>query len=299
MPGSGNGVRQMKLGRGEFAKYHALGNDYIVVDPRTLGMRLTPARVRAVCDRHTGVGSDGILALSPARGADFGLRIFNPDGSEAEKSGNGLRIFARFLYDFGYTRRHSFSIATAGGLVPAELAIVRGHVASVRVAMGKATFVSSEIPMRGRLREVIGEPLRVGDGTRLVTCVSVGNPHCVVFVPKLDVGELRRFGPLIERHRSFPNRINVQFARVRSRRRVDILIWERGAGETLASGSSSTAVVAAAFRHGLVDRNVVVTMPGGELSIEIDGGGVLHLRGDAEPVCRGRLLTTDKDLSRK
>ena len=280
----------MKLGRGEFAKYHALGNDYIIVDPKALCLRLTPARIRAICDRHTGVGSDGILALNPARGADFGLRIFNPDGSEAEKSGNGLRIFTRFLYDFGYTRRHSFTIATAGGLVPAQLAVVGGRVASIRVAMGRATFVSSEIPIRGRRREVIGEPLRVGGRVLLVTCVSVGNPHCVVFVPKLDVGELRRLGPLIERHRSFPNRINVQFARVRSRRRVEILIWERGAGETLASGSSSTAVAAAAFRHGMVDRKVTIRMPGGELSIEIDAGGVLHLRGDAQPVCRGRLL---------
>jgi len=281
-----------KLGRGEFAKYHALGNDYIVVDLQSSGLRLTPSRVRALCDRHTGIGSDGILALMAAkRGADtFSVRILNPDGSEAEKSGNGLRILARFLHDFGYTPRHSFSIVTAGGVAAAALQITRGRVQSIRIGMGVPTFVSAEIPVRGPVREVIREALRVDHRVLEITCVSVGNPHCVVFVPELDAEEMRRLGPLIEGHRNFPNRTNVQFARVRSRRRIDILIWERGAGETLASGSSASAVAAAAFRLGLAGRDVTIRMPGGAVAINIDPRGELHLTGDAQPVCRGRLL---------
>jgi diaminopimelate epimerase len=281
---------EAKLSRGEFAKYHALGNDYIVVDSAALGLALTAARVRRICNRHTGVGSDGILALTPSGSADFGLRIFNPDGSEAEKSGNGLRIFARFLHDFGYTRRRRFAIATAGGLAPAELRITRGRVQSIVIGMGRATFRSEQIPLRGRHREVLGETLRAGGRTFEVTCVSVGNPHCVVFLSRLDVDDLRRFGPLLERHHLFPNRTNVQFARVRSRRVVDVLIWERGAGETLASGSSATAVAAAAHRHGLVGAQVTVRMPGGTLQIGIDDDLQLQLSGHAEPVCRGRLI---------
>lgn len=279
-----------KLGRGEFAKYHALGNDYIVVDPPTLGLRLTPARVRAICDRHTGVGSDGILALESVRSGEFALRIFNPDGSEAEKSGNGLRIFARFLFEFGYTRRRAFTIVTAGGVAPAKLMIANGTIRSIRVGMGVPTFSSAEIPVRGHRREVVREPLRVDHRVLEVTCVSVGNPHCVVFVPELDAGELRRLGPLVEHHRNFPHRINLQFARVESRRSIEILIWERGAGETLASGSSSCAVAAAAYRLGMVGRTVTVRMPGGSLAVEIDEDGQLHLSGPAQPVCRGRLL---------
>lgn len=285
-----------KLGRGEFTKYHALGNDYLVVDPRTLGLRLTPARVRAICDRHTGIGSDGILAVATPRNADFAVRIFNPDGSEAEKSGNGLRIFARFLYDFGYTRRRAFTIGTAGGRAPATLRITGGKVRSLRIGMGVPSFLSSEIPVRGAVREVLGESLRVDHRVLEVTCVSVGNPHCVVFVPALDPVELRRLGPLVENHASFPNRTNVQFARVESRRSVEILIWERGAGMTMASGSSATAVAAAAYRLGLVDRHVTLGMPGGSLAVDIGEGGELYLEGDAQPVCRGQLLGEYKPL---
>jgi diaminopimelate epimerase len=279
-----------KLGAGEFAKYHALGNDYIVIDPQRLGARLTPPRIRAICDRHTGVGSDGILACTAAPAADFGLRIFNPDGSEAEKSGNGVRIFARFLYDFGYTRKTNLSIATKGGRVQAELTVRRGRVERIRVAMGRATFASGDIPMRGPHREVIDEPLTVARRAWRVTCVSVGNPHCVIFVRRLRAEDLRTFGPLIERHPQFPQRINVQLARVRSRRRIDALVWERGAGETMASGSSSCAIVAAAYRRRLVDARVAVHMPGGRLDIEVGPGLELHMAGPATPLYRGRLL---------
>ena len=173
----------------------------------------------------------------PSGRADFGLRIFNPDGSEAEKSGNGLRIFAKYLWDHGRAKKTTFTVDTKGGVVECQCRVEGGRMGFVTVEMGHATFRAPEIPMNGPDRDVVGVPLQLGDGTTLaVTAVSVGNPHCVTFVERLDDGECRRLGPLIERHPSFPNRTNVQFARVGARDTVDILIWERGAGYTLASG---------------------------------------------------------------
>jgi diaminopimelate epimerase len=281
---------EKRLGRGEVARYHALGNDYLVVDPRRLGLRLTRTRIRSLCDRNTGVGSDGLLALAPARGADFGLRIYNPDGSEAEKSGNGVRIFARFLRDFGYTRKRILSIGTKGGRVRAQLHLRGKSVDRIEVEMGRASFDSRAIPVRGRRREVVSEPLLVAGRRFHVTCVSVGNPHCVIFVPRLSLDLLRRIGPRIETHPSFPKRINVQLARIANRRTIEALVWERGAGETRASGSSACAVAAAALRTGRSAGRVTVRMPGGALRIEVDAGYALRMTGPATPVARVRLL---------
>ncbi len=277
----------MALERDEFVKSHALGNDYIVVDLDRLSFPLTPAAIRRICHRNFGVGSDGILGLRPSPRANFGLRIFNPDGSEAEKSGNGLRIFAKFLHDHGYARSASFTVDTPGGLVRASLEVVNGGVRTITVDMGSASFRSDLIPVAGPPREVLQEPLEV-DGERIAfTAVSVGNPHCVVLVDVLDEARLRRLGPLLERHASFPNRINVQFARVVSRGEVAILIWERGAGYTLASGSSSCAVAAACVRHGLTDRDVRITMPGGVLRVSVGEDWSLRIAGPASEVARG------------
>ena len=285
-------ARPSALARDEFAKYHALGNDYLVLDGDLQRLRLTPERVQALCDRHTGIGSDGILALHRPRRGAIVLRIWNPDGSEAEKSGNGVRIFARFLWDFGYvsSARREITIETSGGPVVARLSVVRGEVRRIRVDMGRASFASAEIPVLGPPREVVDEPVRVGSLDLRVTCVSVGNPHCVRFVAELHPEALRSLGPQLETHPMFPKRTNVQLARVRSRSAIDMLVWERGAGETRASGSSSCAVAAAAHRLGLVDRKVDVHMPGGKLRIEIGADYALRMTGDATPVYRGRLL---------
>ncbi|HTO70045.1 MAG TPA: diaminopimelate epimerase [Myxococcota bacterium] len=280
----------MPLGRDEFAKYHALGNDYVVVDGDLVRPKLDATRVRALCNRHTGIGSDGILALHRPRKGALQLRIWNPDGSEAEKSGNGVRIFARFLWDFRYVRSKELEIETPGGVVAAGLSVANGDVRSIRVDMGRASFQSRDIPMLGPPREVVDEPLRVGSLDLRVTCVSVGNPHCVRFVPNLHPEVLRSIGPQLENHPIFPNRTNVQLAHVRSRSEVAALIWERGAGETLASGSSSCAVAVAAHRLGLVDRKVDVLMPGGSLHIEIGSDWSLRMTGPATPVYRGALL---------
>lgn len=279
----------------QFVKSHALGNDYIVLDERQLSHPLTPEAVRRICDTHYGIGSDGILLLTSGVGADFGVRIFNPDGGEAEKSGNGLRILAKFLYDHGYTDRPEFTMSTPGGTVRATLHLQAGRVAAITMDMGRATFVSSEIPVTGPRREVVREPLEV-DGRRLtVTAVSVGNPHCVIFTDALDEDEVRRFGPAIERHASFPKRINVQFAKVLARDRVSILIWERGAGYTLASGTSSCAVAAASVKNGLTDHRVTIVSPGGELTVSVTEAWGLTLTGPASEIARG---TFSPDLLR-
>jgi diaminopimelate epimerase len=275
-----------------FAKGHGLGNDYIVMEEKDLKAPLSQKAIERICDRNWGVGSDGILLLVPSQRADFGLRIFNPDGSEAEKSGNGLRIFAKYLWERGGLQKSPMRIETKGGVVEAVCHLDAGRVDQVTVEMGRATFRAPEIPMHGPDREVVGVPLQVGDRFLTVTAVSVGNPHCVVFTDALDDDEVRQLGPKIETHASFPNRTNVQFARVGARDTVDILIWERGAGYTLASGSSSCGAASAAVRNGLCDHGrVKVRMPGGELTIDVRPDWSLRLDGPVEEVYQGTLST--------
>lgn len=272
-----------------FAKGHGLGNDYIVINAADLPAALTPPQIARICDRNWGVGSDGILLLVPAwGGADFGLRILNPDGSEAEKSGNGLRIFAKYLHDHGHATADTFTVATKGGRVECRCHVAGGRVSMVTVEMGRCTFMAPEIPMNGPAREVVQVPLQVDGETLLITAVSVGNPHCVVFTESLQEGLARRLGPRVEHHPAFPNRINVQWARVVSRSLVDILIWERGAGFTQASGSSASAVACAAVKNGLCDHGpVTVRMPGGELSIDVRPDWSIRLQGPVEEVYTG------------
>lgn len=257
-------------------KSHGLGNDYLVADPAELPFSVTPERVRLLCDRHVGVGSDGLLLLD----GPLGVRIFNPDGSEAEKSGNGLRIFARWLFSTGRVIAPRFSVRTRGG----DAAVEIGEGQDVTVDIGRPTF-------REDLSEIEVEGQRLA-----VTAVSVGNPHCVLFRDRLDVTELHRLGPLIERHPAFSNRTNVQFVHPLSNAALELLIWERGAGETQASGSSSCAAVAAAHRAGLVGTHVTAHMPGGELDIRTDPQGRLWLRGPVEEVAS---ITLSSDLIRR
>jgi diaminopimelate epimerase len=263
-------------GMPEFVKSHGLGNDYIVLQPSARMPELTPEAIRLICHRNYGVGSDGILLRTESSRADFGLRIFNPDGGEAEKSGNGVRIFAKYLHDHGFAAAERFTIETLGGIVHADLRSVAGRIADITVDMGAATFDDLDAI------DVDGERLAV-------TSLSVGNPHCIVVVPDLAAVDFYRLGPKIEHHPAFPKRTNVQFAQVLSRDEVKIRIWERGAGETLASGSSSCAVAAACHRLGLVDRDVTITMDGGQLQIRLAEDGAIWMTGPVEEVCSGDL----------
>ncbi len=269
-----------------FHKYQALGNDYVVLDG-VVAADLADGMVERICDRHFGIGSDGILLpVSPEGGADFGLRIFNPDGAEAEKSGNGLRIFARYLWDQGRVKEKPFEVMTAGGVVRCRV-IDGGR--NVFVEMGKAGFNSEIIPVRGPAREVVDESIEVGGAALRFTGVTVGNPHCVVVAHDASRDVALRLGPLLERHDLFPNRTNVQFMMPMDRHRIRIEIWERGAGYTLASGSSSCAAAAAAVRLGLCDDPVTVVMPGGELRIGIGAEYDVTMFGAVAKVAEGVL----------
>ncbi len=268
-----------------FRKYHGLGNDYLIIDPRIHDVDLTPDAIRLICDRHFGIGADGIL-YGPAKGrGGWRVRIFNPDGSEAEKSGNGLRIFAKYLYEKKYVHKKHFSIKTLGGTV--EVQIEDDSANLIRIKMGKITFRSTEIPVKGRQREVVDEELEINGAKYRVTCLSIGNPHCVIPMEDISEEKARELGPLVENHDSFPNRINVQLLRVIDRATIEIRIWERGAGYTLASGSSSCAAAAAAHRLGLVDDRITVRMPGGKLFVEIGKDYQVHLTGAVEGVFEG------------
>jgi diaminopimelate epimerase len=246
-------------------KYHALGNDYLVVDPEEFEPSLSVNAISALCDRNRGLGSDGILygPLPPAddspsaESAAFSLRIFNPDGSEAEKSGNGLRIFALYLYESGRVDEAPFRVMTKGGPVECRILPGEGGERSITVAMGKAQFLQGSLSLSFE-----------GVEYRAVR-VSMGNPHCVLMGPSPSPEMARHIGPLVERHPDFPNRTNVQFLEVLDRNNIRIEIWERGAGYTLASGTSSCAAAAAAKHLGLIGDVVTVHMPGGSLEIDM------------------------------
>ncbi|MEW6755985.1 MAG: diaminopimelate epimerase [Candidatus Latescibacterota bacterium] len=276
-----------------FFKGHGLGNDYIAVDPAELEFELTPQNVRTVCDRHWGLGSDGILALHPSSRADYGLRIYNPDGSEAEKSGNGLRIFARFLHATGRARREAFSVETPGGVVRVMLQLDgHGEASAATVEMGQATFQPQALPCTLTVAELVQQPIHAAGHDLLFTGVSVGNPHCVVFRPQGQTwtrDELLLLGPALESHPLFPRRTNVQLAVPTGPHSLSILVWERGAGETQASGSSACAAAAAAVRLGLAQTPVRVDAPGGAGEIELDAALHLTMTGPVAEVAQGCL----------
>ena len=273
-----------------FVKSHGLGNDYIVLNRHEIDFELTEKAIRKICDVHYGIGSDGILLKVPSSSANFGVRILNPDGSEAEKSGNGLRIFAKYLYDYKFSRDKIFTIETPGGLVRAEIMEENnGRAKTIKVDMGKACFVSTEIPVKCEHLECLDKTLMLENRNYLINCVSVGNPHCVVLKDHLDEEEIKQFGPQIEKHPMFPNRINVQFAKIVSPNEVEVMIWERGAGWTLASGSSACAVAAVMVKKGLTERNLTIKMTGGSLKIEIDEAWNLKMTGEVKEIASGFL----------
>lgn len=276
-----------------FSKYHALGNDYLILDPQDLDAIPSPQVIERICHRNFGLGSDGILwGPSFTEEADFALRIFNPDGSEAEKSGNGLRIFARYLFDSGLVRSEPFTVLTPGGKVTCELS---ADGEEITVEMGKVSFDSSVIPVNGPAREVLNEKIEVAGESLQFYAATVGNPHCVVPVGTVCADQCRRLGPLLERHPLFPNRTNVQFLEVMGRDAIRIEIWERGAGYTLASGSSSSAAAAVAHKMGACDADITVHMPGGIIGIKIAPDYSITMTGPATRV--GEFFMDDRLLA--
>lgn len=279
--------------KNNFFKGHGLGNDYIALNPAKLSFKLTPRTIRALCDRNWGIGSDGILALVPSKKANFGLRIYNPDGSEAEKSGNGLRIFGCYLYHTKHTRKKHFTVETKGGLVEIHLAL-NGHglVGGATVDMGRAVFQPIALPCTLRVPELIQQPVKAAEQSLRFTGVSVGNPHCVVYKKREEHWtreELLEIGPELEKHTIFPKRTNVQLAVPIGPKAISILIWERGAGETQASGSSACAAACAGVRLGLVKSPVTVKAPGGTLKITVDPQYNITMKGPVTEVARGEI----------
>ncbi|MEM1395656.1 MAG: diaminopimelate epimerase [Cyanobacteria bacterium P01_H01_bin.150] len=269
----------------KYYKYHAIGNDYIVVNPKDTSTSLTVEQIQKICHRNFGVGSDGILygPLESDKG-QFSLKILNPDGSEAEKSGNGLRIFSRYLWDMQLVKEEQFTIETLGGLVKST---VFDNGKNVSVEMGKVSFLSNKIPVTGERREVISENITVDNKSFTFCAATIGNPHCVIPLPEISADLAKQYGHLIETHNIFPNRINVQFMKVLDRENIQLEIWERGAGYTLASGSSSSAAAAVANRLGLCDSSITVNMPGGNILIEIGEDFSIQMTGSVTKVAEG------------
>ena len=284
----------------EFFKGHGLGNEYIVLDPAELTFQLTPGRIARICDRLKGIGSDGVLTLQDPNSADFGLKIWNPDGSEAETSGNGLRIFACYLHATGRTRKKTFSVETPGGTVRVETH--HDHhdtVDAATVHMGRAMFTPEALPCTLDVDDLIEQSISIAGKTLTFTGVSVGNPHCVVFHPRSQRwqpepddllwwrDDLLRLGPALETHPIFPERTNVQLVETTGPDSIRILIWERGAGETQSSGSSACAAASAAVRLGLVSSPVAVESHGGTLLVDVDKEFNLTLTGLVAEVAQG------------
>ncbi len=269
----------------KYYKYHAIGNDYIVINPKDVSQNLTCEQITKICHRNFGIGSDGILfgPLLSEKG-EFLLRIFNPDGSEAEKSGNGLRIFSRYLWDMQLVKQEQFTIETKGGLVKST---VSDNGKTVSVEMGKVSFWNDKIPVTGEHREVISENITVDNKTFTFCAATIGNPHCVIPLPEITPDLAKQYGYLIETNNIFPNRINVQFMKVLDRENIQLEIWERGAGYTLASGSSSSAAAAVAHRLDLCDSSITVHMPGGNILIEINEDYSIQMTGSVTKVAEG------------
>ncbi len=275
-----------------FEKYHALGNDYLVYDPRETNHSFTEAETIRICHRNFGLGSDGILVGPlPSEKADFGLQILNPDGSEAEKSGNGLRIFARYLRDAKLVNTAPFTVETLGGIVTCE---VSENMSQISVEMGQVSFHSDIIPIsvEGSPREVLDEPIELSDTTLHFYGATIGNPHCVVPMDHVTSSLAHQYGPELENHKIFPNRTNVQLLQILDRNRIKIEIWERGAGYTLASGSSSSAAGAVARKMGACDEDITVEMPGGQIQLHIDDQFNVLMKG---PATRVATMTLDKE----
>lgn len=275
----------------KFEKYHALGNDYLVYDPENGKEDFSEKEIVRICHRNFGLGSDGILVGPlPSGNADFGLKILNPDGSEAEKSGNGLRIFARYLHDSKRVSTEPFTVDTLGGIVSCEIS---ASTEIITVDMGQVTFHSDQIPVKvtGEAREIVNESIQVLDQTHNYYAASIGNPHCVLPVDQVTSDLANQLGPELENHPNFPNRTNVQFLQILNRNRIKIEIWERGAGYTLASGSSSSAAGAVARKMGACDEEITVEMPGGEIHLIIDDAYNVRMSGPAT-----RVASMDLDL---
>lgn len=259
-------------------RYHGLGNDYLVFDPNQNELALNKENVAMLCNRNMGLGSDGILEGPFIGEKCMSLKIWNPDGSMAEKSGNGVRIFAKYLKDAGYVQKKKYDLMTDGGKV--EITYLNEDGSRLRISMGKLSFWSDEIPVTGERREVINEDMVFGNTLYPSTCVSVGNPHCVIPMREISKPLVCKIGNFSEVARYFPERVNTEIMKVIDNTNIAIETFERGAGYTMATGTGACAAAGVAYKLGLTESKVIVHMPGGELQIEIGDDWEVYMTGD-------------------
>lgn len=268
-----------------FHKYTAMGNDMVVIDPRHIEFALTPHNAQRICDRHYGVGADGICYGPLGDTQPFDMKFFNPDGTQAEKSGNGLRIFARYLCDATVVNDKQFQISIQGQT--SDVAVLNDTFTTFKISMGRATFQSDAIPATGSPRDIINETLALDNSSYQITCVNVGNPHCVMFTDKLSITQVKEVGAKLENHLMFPQRTNVQWVQIIDEHHICIEIWERGAGYTLASGTSSCATACAAIANGFCKSPVTVQMVGGTAIVDVDAQWNIALTGTVHAIASG------------
>ena len=272
-----------------FWKMHGLGNDYIVIDniDREISNKQAPELARALCTRRFSIGADGLLLICRSEVADIKMRIFNADGSEAEMCGNGIRCFSKYCYENGIVSKHEFKVETLSGIKLIQLALENNKIVSIKVDMGSPKWERSALPMYGQ-GTCINETLEVDHDLYHVTCLSIGNPHCIIFIDNVDEFPVDSLGPIIENHNAFPNRTNVGFVQVLNYNELKVRVWERGCGETLACGTGTCAAVAVANKLGKVGNNVTVHVLGGIMQVEV--GKTIFLSGAAEKVFEGILF---------
>ena len=285
----------------EFTKMHGLGNDFIVIEDLASELEFSPEAVQWFCNRHFGIGADGIILVRPATSteADFYMHYINSDGSLAEMCGNGVRCFAKYLVDHGLVTgdRDQIVVETLGG--PKPITVTRDEVGELYLAtvnMGAPTLNADDIPTTLAGNPVLNAELETDAGTFEVTCVSMGNPHCVIWVDDVETAPVRVVGPIIEEHPAFPQRTNVEFAQITEDGAIRLRVWERGCGETLACGTGACATLVAASLAGKVGRDAVVELPGGELAIEWDEeSGDVFMTGTATEVFTGSMSLGEDD----
>ncbi|MCD7753295.1 MAG: diaminopimelate epimerase [Clostridiales bacterium] len=272
----------------KFTKMHGCGNDYIYVDCTREAIDDPGAFALRYSDRHTGIGSDGLITINPSEVADFRMGMYNSDGSEGAMCGNGIRCVAKFVYDKGLTDKTHLVIETKAGLKYLDLTVADGRVSSVRVDMGAPGLAAADIPVVGLGDAVIGQPVHVAGQDWVMTCVSMGNPHAVVWCDDVDGLDIDKVGPQFENHPMFPDRVNTEFVRVIDRKNVRMRVWERGAGETMACGTGACATAVACVKNGLTDDHLTVHLRGGDLEIEVTEGSVF-MTGPAVTVFEGEV----------
>ncbi len=278
----------------KFSKYHGLGNDYIIIDEYQEPQIPDPDKAilaRVLCQRKFSIGADGILFVCPPtrNDAEIRMRIFNVDGSEAEMCGNGIRCFARYVFERGLIQKTEIQVETRAGIIIPSLTIVDGAVNSIKVDMGEPQFLRKEIPMKGPNTRVINEDLKIGDKNLKITCLSVGNPHCVIFVDDIERVDITQ-GKIIENHELFPQRINVEYVQILNRREIKMRVWERGVGETLACGTGACAATVASILNNKTERKIIVHLLGGDLEINWDQKNHhIFMTGNAHHVYDGEI----------